>query len=127
MRLDPEDRDADPGSSPIRPELALGAGPRPRALHRNGGRGSLNSAPRRRRQTRGGKPTAFSSWSDGGARSHDVAADTGMSLPATYTTAANAYAPTVLADTPFLFWRLGETSGSFANSSGRGNVGTLNE
>jgi len=88
--------------------------------------GSVNTLTAPASQTSGGKSYAFSSWSDGGARSHDVVADTGMGFTATYTTAANTYAPTVLADTPFLFWRLGETSGSFADSSGRGNVGTLN-
>jgi hypothetical protein len=38
---------------------------------------------------------------------------------------ATSYRATVLGDMPFVFWRLGETSGTFADDSGNGNVGTL--
>jgi hypothetical protein len=37
----------------------------------------------------------------------------------------SAYRDAVLADSPFLYWRLGESSGTFASSSGAGNVGSL--
>jgi hypothetical protein len=36
----------------------------------------------------------------------------------------SAYPDTVLADSPFLYWRLGEASGGFANSAGTGNGGS---
>jgi glucose/arabinose dehydrogenase len=35
-----------------------------------------------------------------------------------------SYSATVLADSPVLYWRLGEASGTFADSSGSGNSGT---
>jgi hypothetical protein len=37
----------------------------------------------------------------------------------------SAYRDAVVADNPFLYWRLGETSGTFANSNGSGNTGSL--
>ena len=36
----------------------------------------------------------------------------------------SGYRSAVLADTPFLYWGLGEASGPFADSSGRGNAGS---
>ncbi len=88
--------------------------------------GSINTVTAPASQTSGGQTYSFVSWSDGGARSHDIVANTAMSLSASYAAGTTTYASTVIADTPFLFWRLGETSGAFADSSGRGNAGTLN-
>jgi glucose/arabinose dehydrogenase len=89
-------------------------------------KGSVNTLTAPATQTSGGQTYAFSSWSDGGARSHDVIANATMNFTATYTTAATTYASSILSDTPFLFWRLGETSGPFADASGHENTGTLN-
>jgi glucose/arabinose dehydrogenase len=85
--------------------------------------GSTNTLTAPLTQTSGGNSFAFSYWSDGGARSHDIVANTSKSLTATYVLAS--YRAAVLGDQPFVFWRLGEISGSFADDSGNGNAGTL--
>jgi PKD repeat protein len=85
--------------------------------------GSTNTLSAPTPQTSGGKTYAFSSWSDGGAQSHEIVANTNASFTATYAEAS--YRASVLGDSPFLFWRLGETSGTFADESGNGNRGTL--
>jgi hypothetical protein len=87
--------------------------------------GSTNtvSAPN---QTLGGTPYTFANWSDSGAQSHNLVANTSQTLTATFTagTPTEPYPPVVLADSPRLYWRLGETADPFADSSGNGNSAT---
>jgi PKD repeat protein len=85
--------------------------------------GSTNTVSAPTPQTSGGTTYVFSSWSDGGAQSHEIVANSNKSFTAAYV-AAN-YRNTVLGDSPFLFWRLGEVSGTFADDSGNNNSGTL--
>jgi glucose/arabinose dehydrogenase/PKD repeat protein len=77
-------------------------------------------------QTLGGTPYTFTSWSDSGAQSHNVTANTSLTLTANFAAGAptEPYPPVVLADTPKLYWRLGETADPFADSSGNGNAAT---
>jgi PKD repeat protein len=89
--------------------------------------GSTNSmsAPN---QTLGGTSYVFSSWSDGGAQSHNVTANATATYTATFTSqpgGGTTYSQTVLADSPAAYWRLGEASGtSAADSSGNGRTGS---
>jgi glucose/arabinose dehydrogenase len=77
-------------------------------------------------QTVNGTTYSFSSWSDGGAASHNVTATQNMSLSATYTSGGTSgYSGAVLADSPLAYWRLGESSGSTAaDASGNGRAGS---
>jgi PKD repeat protein/glucose/arabinose dehydrogenase len=78
-------------------------------------------------QTLSGTSYTFASWSDGGAASHNVVANANATYTATFqASSAPTYSSTVLADNPLLYWRLGESSGTFADSSGHGNAGAAN-
>jgi PKD repeat protein/glucose/arabinose dehydrogenase len=88
--------------------------------------GSTNSmsAPN---QTLGGTSYVFSSWSDGGAQSHNITANATATYTATFTAQppGTGYSQTVLADSPRAYWRLGEASGtSAADASGNGRTGS---
>ena len=50
----------------------------------------------------------------------------GVIAAAPVAAAAAGYSGTVLADSPRIYWRLGEASGNAADASGNGKVGTLN-
>lgn len=90
--------------------------------------GSSNSVTTATPQTVGATSYAFASWSDGGARTHNITAVAGGG---TYTasfdaTTATGYRATVLADTPAVYYRLGETSGTAAaDASGNARTGTI--
>jgi PKD repeat protein len=89
--------------------------------------GSLNSLSASSPQTLGGTVYAFSSWSDGGAQTHTVTANSSATYTATYTAqgGGGGYSTEVLADSPRAYWRLGEASGTTAaDASGNGRVGS---
>ena len=79
-------------------------------------------------QTLGGTSYVFSSWSDGGAQSHNITANATATYTATFTAqpgGGTTYSQTVLADSPLAYWRLGEASGtSAADASGNGRTGS---
>jgi hypothetical protein len=69
----------------------------------------------------------FSSWSDGGAQSHNITANASGTSTATFTAqgGGTSYSQTVLADSPAAYWRLGEASGTTAaDASGNGRTGS---
>lgn len=68
-------------------------------------------------QSLGGTSYTFTGWSDGGVATHTVKAPaTNTTYTANYGSGActNAYAASVLATSPWAYWRLGETSGGLA-------------
>jgi glucose/arabinose dehydrogenase len=85
-------------------------------------RNSVNSIASPTPQILGGTSYAFDSWSDGGARSHDIVASTSRTLTARFTSTGAPPAPAGLVGS----WSFDEGSGTVAtDSSGRGNTGTL--
>lgn len=90
--------------------------------------GSRNSVTTPTPQTLAGTSYTFDSWSDGGARTHDIIATAGGG---TYTASFSAappatdYRSAVLADGPAAYYRLAETSGnSAADASPNGRTGS---
>ncbi|MCK2214615.1 PQQ-dependent sugar dehydrogenase [Actinomadura sp. ATCC 31491] len=82
--------------------------------------GSGNSVSAPSPQTSGGQSLAFSSWSDGGAATHQIAA------PATATTYTATYAPATGVPGLVAAYGMNEGAGATtADASGRGNTGTL--
>lgn len=78
-------------------------------------------------QTVGGIAYGFASWSDGRAATHTVnIPNTSWMYAAAYTgiCRATTYASSVLADTPSVYWRLGDTGGAAADASGKAQPGT---
>ncbi len=79
-------------------------------------------------QTVGGTTYTFIGWSDGGAATHTVNAPAAnTTYTANYSSGActNAYASSVLATSPFLYWRLGDTGGAATDSSPNGRPGLI--
>jgi hypothetical protein len=65
-------------------------------------------------QSLAGTNYAFSSWSDGGAATHNITANQNATYTATYTQTGgggSGYRSAVLADAPASYWRVGEASG----------------
>jgi len=79
-------------------------------------------------QTLNGTSYTFGSWSDGGAATHIInVPTTDRTYTASYTSVCDTttYLSSVLADSPSVYWRLGETSGTnAADASGRARPGT---
>jgi PKD repeat protein len=77
-------------------------------------------------QTMNGTTYVFSGWSDGGAQTHTITANTTATYTATYTAQTQTgYSGAVLADSPLAYWRLGEASGtSAADASGNNRTGS---
>src|SRR5262249_9939864 len=65
-------------------------------------------------------------WSDGGAKTHNIVANSSGTYTATYTAqTTTGYSAAVLADSPSGYWRLGETSGTTASdASGQNHPGS---
>jgi hypothetical protein len=79
-------------------------------------------------QTVNGTSYSFVSWSDGGGAAHIInVPTTDRTYTANYTAvcAATTYSASVLADSPSVYWRLGETTGTnAADASGHARPGT---
>lgn len=79
-------------------------------------------------QTLNGTSYSFGSWSDGGSATHLInVPTTNRTYTASYTAvcAATTYPASVSADSPSVYWRLGESSGTAAaDASGHARPGT---
>ena len=122
LRLDPQTVQLSFASSPPGLQLSVGGVTSTTPFTRTVIRGSTNSISAPTPQSSGGQSVVFSSWSDGGARSHDIVA------PDSNTTYTATYAPDPGSQVPGLVAALGfdELAGnSVTDSSGTGNNGTI--
>jgi glucose/arabinose dehydrogenase len=122
LRLDPQTVQLSFASSPPGLQLSVGGVTSTTPFTRTVIKGSTNSISAPTPQSSGGQSVVFSSWSDGGARSHDIVA------PDSNTTYTATYAPDPGSQVPGLVAALGfdELSGtSVTDSSGTGNNGTI--
>jgi hypothetical protein len=87
VRLDPKTVDLTFGSEPAGLQLTVGSSSGTTPFTRTVIAGSKNSVSAPSPQTLGGTTYGFSSWSDGGAQSHDIVAPAAATYTATYTAA----------------------------------------
>ena len=84
MRLDPATVELTLRSQPVGLELALGGTTATAPFTRRVIKGSTNSISAPSPQTLGGIPRVFTSWSDGGARTHNITVNDDATLTATF-------------------------------------------
>jgi glucose/arabinose dehydrogenase len=120
VRLDPQTVNLTFQSSPSGLQLAVGSAAGTTPFTRTVIIGSTNSLSAPSPQTLGTQTYQFTSWSDGGAQTHNVVAGT---TAATYSA---AYAPVSGPAGPVAAYAFNEGSGTTtADASGNGNNGTL--
>jgi len=120
VRLDPQTVNLAFQSNPSGLQLAVGSASQATPFTRTVIIGSANSISAPSPQTAGTQAYEFSSWSDGGAQTHNVVAG---SAAATYTA---TYALSTGPPGPVAAYSFNEGSGTVAaDTSGNGNAGTL--
>ena len=125
LRLDPRTVDLSFATAPSGLQLTVGSFTGTAPFVRTVIRNSRNTLTGPTPQSLAGTSYTWQSWSDGGARTHDVIPAANTSLTATYQAAAQgAYAATVKADSPSAYWRLDEASGNQAADQQGTSTGT---
>ena len=117
VRLDPQTVDLTFATSPAGLQVTVGGSAGTAPFTRTVIVGSSNSVSAPTPQIVGGQPYAFTSWSDGGAQSHNIVAPAN---PATYT-ATFAAGPSLVAAYSFD----ASAGATLADLSGSGNNGTI--
>ena len=139
VELDPRTVDVTMASLPAGLELTIGSTTQTAPFTVTVIEGSGTSITARTPQSLSGTNYAFTSWSDGGAQTHDITAGSGdATYTATFTqTATSGYSAAVLASGPTGYWRLGDSGvqavdagrvalhGSYVGSPARGVPGAL--
>jgi Concanavalin A-like lectin/glucanases superfamily len=120
VELQPQTVDLTFASAPSGLQLVVGSASETTPFTRTVIVGSLNSISATTPQSQGGTEYGFSSWSDGGAQTHNIVAP---AAPATYTA---AYSEVTAVQGPVAAYSFNEGSGATVfDGSGNGNHGTI--
>jgi hypothetical protein len=125
VRLDPRTVQLTMASAPAGLQLTIGTVTQAAPFIVTVIQGSVNSVSAPTPQNLGGTFYGFSSWSDGGAQTHNVTAGTSnATVTATYAPTGSSYSSLVLAAGPTGYWRLGDSGSTAADAGPNGLAGS---